>query len=165
MEHLQSVTPLLMNLRPILTMGPPALHPVQPVQDPGLDPRPPRWWRSENTPSYIVPHILLLRRQLQSGLDKILDLATGGRRKKFSLAESFEYINYWSSRNLKKESLFLQIFGRLIIYLVKTFCRLEYLIICCQHRKHREQWGIIGKGGGGISLRDAIFVITIKIRR
>ena len=66
-----------------------------------------------------------------SGLDKVCELASVVCRKKFSLAESFEHINYQSSRNLKKESLFLQIFGRLIIYLVKTFWRLDYLIICC----------------------------------
>ena len=60
-------------------------------------------------------------RMSMPGLDKVCELASGARRKKFSLAESFEHINYQSSRNLKKESLFLQIFGRLIIYLVKTF--------------------------------------------
>ena len=69
-----------------------------------------------------------------TGLDKMCNLATGGCRKKFSLAESFEQLNDSSSRNLKNQSLFLQIFRRLIIYLVKTFCRLDYLIICSQHR-------------------------------
>ena len=43
-------------------------------------------------------------RKESAGLDKVCELASGVRRKKFSLAESFEHINYQSSRNLKKES-------------------------------------------------------------
>ena len=66
------------------------------------------------------------RASFSAWFDKMCDLATGGRRKKSILAESFEQLNDRIYQYLSDLSI---TFAKLSVSAL-----LDYLIICCQHR-------------------------------